>query len=207
MTARPRFGPSSTADEAYIAAPKPDGKGVVHDLDEARRRVEAALVTVAQQGDQDAFAELYRRIRPAVYRLASFHAGESAAEDIVAETFARVWNGLPRYRDTGAPFAAWVYGIARHVAIDEVRKGARSDTSGELPDQAVANRDEDHVALATAIDRLPAEQRLVIELKYFVGLTNAEVAAAVGGTPGSVNAKQWRALRALRGLLDEGGDG
>jgi RNA polymerase sigma-70 factor, ECF subfamily len=181
-----------------------DGKGEVHDLDEARRRGEIALVSAAKQGDRDAFAELYRRTRPAVYRLASFRAGESAAEDIVAETFMRAWKALPGYRDTGAPFAAWIYAIARHVALDEVRKAGRSVACAEVPDRGFETGIEDKLALSEAIDRLPHEQRVVIELKYFAGLTNAEVAAAIGGTPGAVNAKQWRGLGSLRQLLAEG---
>ena len=61
----------------------------------------------------------------------------------------------------------------------------------------------DLLALREAIDLLPTEQRQVVELKYLVGLTNDEVAAALGTTAGAVNAKQWRALRALERLLED----
>lgn len=194
---------SSIPEAPYIPAVPSDGNGEVHDLDEARRRAEVALVEAAKQGDRDAFAELYRRTRPAVFRLASFRAGEPAAEDIVAETFLRAWKALPDHRDTGAPFAAWLYGIARHVAVDEIRRSARSEPRDELPDRGVETGAHDRMALLEAIERLPEEQRLVIELKYFAGLTNAEVASVIGGTTGAINAKQWRALGAMRTFLSQ----
>jgi len=59
------------------------------------------------------------------------------------------------------------------------------------------------LTLSQAMDRLPQEQRQVLELKFLVGLTNSEVAAALGKTTGAVNAKQWRALEALRRTLGE----
>jgi RNA polymerase sigma factor (sigma-70 family) len=59
------------------------------------------------------------------------------------------------------------------------------------------------LTLRGAIDGLPTEQRQVIELKYLVGMTNDEVAAAMETTPGAVNARQWRALKALAEILEE----
>jgi RNA polymerase sigma-70 factor (ECF subfamily) len=192
---------SARAQTPYIRSVPEDVDAEIHDLGKARRRAEASLVEAAKEGDREAFAELYRRTRPAVYRLASFRAGEPSAEDVVAETFFRAWKALPGHRDTGAPFAAWLYGIARHVAVDELRRSARAAASDHVPDRAIESGAHDRLALAEAIEHLSEEQRVVIELKYFAGLTNAEVAAVVGGTPGAVNAKQWRALGAMRTFL------
>jgi RNA polymerase sigma-70 factor (ECF subfamily) len=157
---------------------------------------ERSLVTRAQGGDREAFGELYRTHAPAVARLVRFRMG-AEDEDAVAEVFFRAWRGLGGYRDTGVPFSAWLYGIARHVAIDELRKRHRAEPTDELPDREVEPMTADLLTLRGAIDQLPTEQRQVIELKYLVGLTNDEVASAMGCTPGAVNAKQWRALRAL----------
>ncbi|HEX6844857.1 MAG TPA: RNA polymerase sigma factor [Actinomycetota bacterium] len=157
---------------------------------------ERALVSRAQGGDREAFGELYRTHAPAVARLVRFRMG-TEDEDAVAEVFFRAWRGLGGYRDTGVPFSAWLYGIARHVAIDELRKRHRAEPTDELPDREVEPMTDDLLTLRGAIDQLPTEQRQVIELKYLVGLTNDEVASAMGCTPGAVNAKQWRALRAL----------
>lgn len=166
------------------------------------REHERELVARAQGGDREAFEELYRTHAPAVARLVRFRMG-SEDEDAVAEVFFRAWRGLGGYRDAGVPFSAWLYGIARHVAIDELRKRGRTEPTEELPDREVEPMTADLMTLRGAIDQLPAEQRQVIELKYLLGLTNDEVAAAMGCSAGAVNAKQWRALRTLAGEMGE----
>lgn len=160
------------------------------------------LVERAKEGEREAFGDLYRRYHPPLFRLARAHLGEGA-EDAVAETFLRAWKGLPRYRDTGAPFLAWLYGIARHVIADEFRRRARVEPRPDLPDRRVEWAVDDELALAAAIRRLPDEQRQVVELKFLMGATNAQVAAALGKSEGAVNAKQWRGLAALRRMLEE----
>ena len=160
-----------------------------------------AWVEAAQRGDEDAFGQLYRLHRPAIVRMARLHAGIDG-DDLVAEVFMRAWTGLPTYRPTGVPFVAWLYGIARHVIVDQVRREARSTPQATLPERAVDFREDDRMMLAEAIDALPDEQRQVIELKYLLGLRNPEVAEALGVSTGAVNAKQWRALQTLRGLLE-----
>jgi len=160
------------------------------------------LVERAKQGDRDAFGQLYRLHQAAIFRMARLHVG-SDADDVVAEVFLRAWTALPRYRNTGAPFVAWLYGIARHVVADELSRRKRTEPRDELPDHGEEWREDDRLAIAAAIERLPAEQRQVIELKFLLGLRNPEVADALGVSTGAVNAKQWRALGTLRGLLEE----
>ncbi|MGE5227709.1 MAG: RNA polymerase sigma factor [Planctomycetaceae bacterium] len=157
----------------------------------------------AQEGDRAAFEELYRAHVAGVARRVRYRMG-AADEDVVAEVFVRAWRALPRYRDTGAPFAAWLDGICRHLVVDTFRARGRSVPVAEVPDRSVEPMSADLLALREAIDLLPTEQRQIVELKYLVGLTNGEVAAALGTTPGAVNAKQWRALRALERLLEDG---
>ncbi len=159
------------------------------------------LVERAKRGDRDAFGQLYRHHHVGIFRMARFHLGRDA-EDVVAEVFLRAWTALPRYRDTGAPFAAWLYGIARHVVLDEFARRARTEPRDQLPDRGSEWREDDRLAIAAAIERLPTEQRQVIELKFVLGLRNPEVAAALGVSIGAVNAKQWRALGALREMLE-----
>jgi RNA polymerase sigma-70 factor (ECF subfamily) len=187
---------------AYISAPRRDGTGErpaeVRSIDPIR-----GLVQTAKEGDRDAFGQLYRLHHASVVRLVRFRLGADH-EDAVAEVFARAWAGLPRYRDTGAPFAAWLYGIARHVVADEISRRIRSHPVSAVPETAVDPRNDERLALSEALHRLPDEQRQVIELKYLVGLKNPEVAEVFGISAGAVNAKQWRALRALRELLEDG---
>lgn len=185
-----------------ISASAPDVPTETDEADVSRPGLVQRLVERAKEGEREAFGDLYRRYHPPLFRLARAHLGEGA-EDAVAETFLRAWDALPRYRDTGAPFVAWLYGIARHVIADEFRRRARVEPRPDLPSRLVEWAVDDELALAAAIRRLPNEQRQVVELKFLMGATNAQVAAALRKSEGAVNAKQWRALAALRRMLEE----
>ncbi len=187
---------------ANISAASADNHSDGNVVDLRTRDGVSALVERAKGGDREAFGELYRSYHASLFRLARLHIG-AAAEDVVAETFLRAWAGLARYRDTGAPFIAWLYGIARHVLADEFARGSRVEPRAELPERVVEVAMDDRLTLAQALEQLPEEQRQVLELKFLVGLTNPEVAAALGKTTGAVNAKQWRALETLRRMLEE----
>ncbi|HEX3299788.1 MAG TPA: RNA polymerase sigma factor [Actinomycetota bacterium] len=166
------------------------------------REHERALVARAKDGEQDAFGTLYRQHVAAVSRVVRFRLGRED-EDAVSEVFLRAWRGLSTYRDTGVPFAAWLYGIARHVAVDVLRASARTEPRAELPDVEVDPMTVELLTLHDAIEQLPTEQRQVIELKYLVGMSNAEVAAAMDTSTGAINARQWRALKSLADVLED----
>jgi RNA polymerase sigma-70 factor (ECF subfamily) len=187
---------------ANISVPKADIQARSHDVDDRTSDRVALLAERAKSGDRDAFGELYRACYAPLLRAARFHLG-AAAEDVVAETFIRAWAGIDRYRDTGAPFIAWLHGIARHVVADELARRRRVEPRAEPPEHSKELSVDERLTLAQAMDRLPQQQRQVLELKFLVGLTNSEVAAALGKTTGAVNAKQWRALEALRKTLGE----
>jgi RNA polymerase sigma-70 factor (ECF subfamily) len=171
--------------------------------DEERRSEtmgERELVALARDGDRDAFGHLFRTHYPAIYRMARAGLGDGA-DDAAAETFLRAWTALPRYRDTGAPFAAWLAGIARHVIVDEFRRRTRSKPRDHVDPGSFEHHHEDRMALAAALEKLPDEQRQILELKFFLGLTNDEIAMALGKGAGAVNTQQWRALQALRKVM------
>lgn len=191
---------TSAGTAPYISAASSDVQASDHVADATNLDRVPRLVERAKHGDKDAFGELYRLYHDSLYRLARVRLG-AAAEDAVSETFLRAWAGLSRYRDTGAPFVAWLYGIARHVVLDEMAKRRRVEPRAEPPAQRGDSGVDDRLTLAAAIDRLPDEQRQVLELKFLAGLSNPEVAKALGKTVGAVNAKQWRALQALREVL------
>jgi RNA polymerase sigma-70 factor, ECF subfamily len=160
------------------------------------------LVALAKAGDREAFGDLYRLYHAPIYRVVRAQLGDGA-DDAVAETFVRAWGSLHRYRVTGVPFVGWLYGIARNVVRDEFRRRRRVEPTDRVPDEMIESAMDDDLSLAAAIARLPAEQRKVVELKFLVGLTNAEIASILGITPGAVNSKQWRALDRLRRALEE----
>jgi RNA polymerase sigma-70 factor (ECF subfamily) len=185
---------------ANISRVSSDGKGEEPD----GRAHERALVERAKDGDRDAFGVLYKDHAAAVARVVRFRLGRDD-EDAVSEVFLRAWRGLSGYRDTGAPFSAWLYAIARHVSIDLVRTSTRTEPRADVPDREVAEMTAELLTLHDAIEQLPTEQRQVIELKYLVGMSNVEVASAMDTSTGAVNAKQWRALKALADVLEEKG--
>lgn len=190
----------------YISRALPDRNAEGNeDTTAADKRRISRLVAAARAGDRDAFGELWRTHHPAVWRLARYSLPVAAVEDAVAETFLRAWTALPRYRDTGAPLAAWLHGIARHVVADVHRRAARVEPRSELPEEASRfdQQETDRVVLAEAIQQLPDEQRRVIELKFLVGLANPDVARALRKSVGAVNALQWRAVANLRRIMGE----
>jgi RNA polymerase sigma-70 factor (ECF subfamily) len=186
---------------AYISAPPSDMDDDGRDV--PRQLEEDELVASARRGDKEAFGVLYRRYLGPVHKLAGFYLPD-AADDVAAEVFLRAWKNLSRYEQRGARFVSWLYGITRHVVADELRKRGRTEPRDEVPETLT----EDHTALRMAIratiDRLPDDQRRVVEMKYLMGLRNPEVAEIMSKSVGAVNALQWRALRSMREWMDEG---
>jgi RNA polymerase sigma-70 factor, ECF subfamily len=163
------------------------------------------LVTRAQAGDQDAVDALYRLHVDRIYAYLAANVGNPHdAEDLTTQTFMRMLVSLPRYRPGSTPFAAWLFRIARNLAIDHFRAVARArarvqpaparDASAEDEALSVLDREVVRGELAT----LPLGQREVLTLKFVCGLTNAEVASVLGKTEGAVKALERRALRTLQ---------
>jgi RNA polymerase sigma-70 factor (ECF subfamily) len=187
-------------DSANISALQPDIQetvGDVRSLDSVARLVERA-----KDGDKDAFGQLYILHRDAILRFARFRLG-AEADDVVSEVFTRAWVTLNRYEYTGLPFVAWLYGIARHVVADELARRSRMQAQADLPESLPRWAEDDRIDLFEAIEKLPTEQRQVIEMKYFMGMRNPEVADVLNTTVNAVNGRQWRALAALRDHLEE----
>jgi RNA polymerase sigma-70 factor (ECF subfamily) len=162
----------------------------------------ARLVDRARRGDKDAYGQVFRLHRDAICRLARLHVG-TEFDDVVTEVFVRAWVQLPRYRQSDGPFVAWLYGIAREVFANEQERPSRVEPTAEPADIAMLV-DDDRTSLASAIRNLPREQRRVIEMRFLMGMRDAEVAAALRTTPDAVNEKQWRALTTLRGEMVSG---
>jgi RNA polymerase sigma-70 factor (ECF subfamily) len=168
------------------------------------------LVVRAQRGDPEAFAELYDLYADRLYRFARFRLGQvEDAEDVVQRVFLTVIENLPRYQHRGVPFDAWIFRIARNESIDLLRRRRPRD-----PLEAIAGRPatdpgpEDRaveaielVAVAQALVELTDEQREVIALRYFAGLSAAEAGAVMGKREGSIRALQFRAIASLRRTL------
>jgi RNA polymerase sigma-70 factor (ECF subfamily) len=174
----------------------------------------AAVVRRAVTGDRSATSELLTWFRPAVLRycrarLGRFSGSYDAADDVAQEVFVAVLSALPRYRDEGKPFAAFVFGIAGHKVAAAQRAAYRMpvpvERIPETPDlgdgpeeSALRNADADRVR--ALLEQLPEQQRELLTLRVAGGLSAEETAAALGMTAGAVRVAQHRALQRLRSL-------
>ncbi len=173
---------------------------------------EIALVAAART-DPRAFAVLYRRHVSAIYRFCHRRLGtKEAAEDATAQVFTKALGGLAGYR--GGSFQGWLFAIAHHVVVDEVRRvrpdvpltaAAASIDPRPGPEEVVADAEASR-SLRAVLAQLPPEQRRVLELRL-AGLSGVEIAVALGRSHGTVRNLQHRTLVRLRALLGVTGSG
>ena len=171
---------------------------------------DAALVRRVAAGDSRAFEALYDRYRGPAYGLAfRLTRGPGLAEEVVQDVFLNLWRKAGHYDSRRGSLGSWLLTSVRHRAIDLLRSGARREQQVEL--EAMAERLEsperteevaaDRERSATArrlVEDLPADQREVIELAYFGGLTQGEIAARSGVPLGTVKGRSRLALEKLR---------
>ncbi len=172
--------------------------------------------TAAVRGDRAALARVLEAIRPIVVRycrarVGASHRGYASADDVVQEVCLAVITALPRYRDQGRPFLAFVYGIAAHKVADAHRSAARNraEPVAEVPDTQIENDGPEQRALdseagsrmAALLDTLPERQREILVLRLVVGMSAEETADAVGSTAGAVRVAQHRGLAKLKEAL------
>jgi len=175
-------------------------------------RDEARLIQRAKAGDPAAFAEIYDRHQPAIYRYIFFRVGDVAtAEDLSGEVFVRLMEKIDHFTRRGRPLLAWLYTIARNLITDYQRQAGQITTLppyeelvAETDDlEQAAERELGRRRLAAALTHLTEDQRQVIILKFIEGLDNAEVARTLGKSVGAVKSLQHRALAALRHILEK----
>ncbi|MDH6247794.1 sigma-70 family RNA polymerase sigma factor [Mycobacterium sp. OTB74] len=170
-----------------------------------------AVVADAVAGDPDALRKVLETIRPIVVRYCRARVGERSglsADDVTQEVCLAVITALPRYRDQGRPFLAFVYGIAAHKVADAHRAAGRNraDVTDELPDRASGDPGPEQLAIdSDAAARmnallavLPDRQREILILRVVVGMSAEETAEALGSTAGAVRVAQHRALARLK---------
>jgi RNA polymerase sigma-70 factor (ECF subfamily) len=168
------------------------------------------LVSEAQRGDPQAFGQLFDEYAGPIHRfIASRVNSPSDAEDLTQLVFVKALEALPRYEARGIPFGGWLFRLARNAIIDQIRTrrdhlplvtALTRETDDAGPEATAALRDDlDRVAHALA--DLTDDQREVIELRFFAGLSVLETAIAMGRQEGTVRGLQFRAIAALRRSL------
>jgi RNA polymerase sigma factor (sigma-70 family) len=173
---------------------------------------DAVLVGLVARSDGAAVAELYRRFGPAAYRLALRTVrDELLAEDAVQDAFFDVWRSAEQYRSERAKPTTWILTFVHRRAVDLVRYEGRRRTepleavehpSHPAADEEVSVRTR-RAAVQDALRRLPEEQRQVLELAYYGGFTQSELAERLEQPLGTIKSRTFSGLARLRELLSE----
>ncbi|HET8651585.1 MAG TPA: sigma-70 family RNA polymerase sigma factor [Gaiellaceae bacterium] len=168
------------------------------------------LIRMVGTGDRSAFDALYRRYARPVFGLALRRLGDRGrAEDAVQETFASVWRAARTYKPERGPGAPWLYAVARNAIVDNGR--ARRETPVDPPeevagDETPAERAESGwVAwrVHRALGELPENERQVIELAYWGGRSQSEIADLLGIPLGTVKTRTRSGLARLSSVLED----
>ncbi|WP_163663977.1 sigma-70 family RNA polymerase sigma factor [Mycolicibacterium alvei] len=171
------------------------------------------VVADAVAGDRNALSEVLAIIRPIVVRYVRARVGATersglSADDVAQEVCLAAITALPRYKDQGRPFLAFVYGIAAHKVADAHRAAARNraEPTEVVPERLSLEAGPEQTALDTEssermarlLSVLPEKQREILILRVVVGMSAEETAEAVGSTAGAVRVAQHRALARLK---------
>lgn len=206
LTSRTAGGPAA----AQTPRPRPgEPEQVEQDADSLRM---LALVKLAQDGDGEAFGQLYESYADTVYRYIYYRvSNRQLAEDLTSETFVRALRRISTFTWQGRDFGAWLVTIARNLVADhfkssryrlEVPTGEMVDSNGTGPTP------EEHVlgylsdkALLDAVCQLNPQQRECVTLRFLHGLSVAETARIMDKNDGAIKTLQYRAIRTLARLL------
>jgi RNA polymerase sigma-70 factor (ECF subfamily) len=169
---------------------------------------DSMLMTRIRSGDEDALAALHDRYAQVVYSVALRVLGETTqAEDILQEIFLQIWRNPQTFDSNRGSLGAWLAVIARHRAIDHLRRRRPEADIEEIVVAVDCNLEQitdRNIAIArvrSAVERLSPEQRRPLEMAFFQGLTHSEIAAKTGEPLGTIKTRIRSALLALRKVL------
>lgn len=176
---------------------------------------EQRLIQQAQKGSEEAFAQLYREHVQQIYRYIYYRTRDQhLAEDLTADVFTKVIEGLSRYVDKGKPFIAWLYRIAHARVVDHYRRQDRRPTATNVEEANLSITPDMDVelvkshaseALMDGIASLTVDQQQVIVLRFIEGLPIEAVAEQMGKKANAIKALQFRAVRSLASYLERSG--
>jgi RNA polymerase sigma factor (sigma-70 family) len=196
---------------ALLTAPPPPARAqreLVHLSDEA-------LLSLVAASHDGALAELYDRFGRVAYGLAlRILQDEALAQDAVQEAFLAVWRSADRFLAERAKASTWILTLVHRRAVDLVRREERrrGEPLESVPEPAAPDTPEDEVTLGyqrrvvqEALRRLPPEQRQALELGYYGGLTQSQLAEQLGEPLGTIKSRMFTGLARLRDLLANAG--
>lgn len=200
------------------SGPKASARGAV----DAARDEDALLIDHVARGDAHALEQIYDRYSRGVFSLALRLLGDAtAAEEVVQETFLKVWRQPAAYQPNRGRLLPWLLGVAHHQAVDMLRRrqleqrhrastgSAHAEglsdaldhlglTSGDDDPQLRAGSFDQRQAIGRALAALPPEQRQPLELAYYRGMTQFEVATVLGVPLGTIKTRMRLGLQQLR---------
>lgn len=178
---------------------------------------DADLIALVTQGDQEALTALYERYSRAVYSFSLRIVGDAqVAEEILQEVFVRAWQQGGSFQSARGSLITWLLSITHNLSIDEVRRRKRRPQKAEseepesilaaLPDEGLDVEEEVwlsslRTSIQEALRQLPAAQREAIELAYFQGLTQREIADTLGEPLGTIKTRMRLGMLKLREQL------
>lgn len=169
-------------------------------------------------GDEEAFRGLFNRYAPSAKALAQRVVRQShLAEEIVQEAFIAVWKNPAAYDGGRGSVRSWLMGMVHHRAVDLVRREEAHRRRAEAAIPEAIEEEADHAddvvqqlaepaerrMVRTALAELPAEQRSVLEMMYFDGLSQSQISEATGIPLGTVKSRTLLGMRRMRGALSE----
>jgi RNA polymerase sigma-70 factor (ECF subfamily) len=156
------------------------------------------------------FEDLYRRAFPRVYAyVATLLRDRSAAEEVTAQAFERAFRKRRQFKPSRGSADAWLFGIARNAALDELRRRGRRAALETEPEDAAALPAEEHAEHAlrratvrAALATLEPGERDLVALKFSAGLSNAEIARVIGASESNAGTRLHRVIEKLRKACD-----
>ena len=176
------------------------------------------LLLQAQQGNMDAFADLFEDIRSMIFAVACRLVGPTDAEDVVMETYLKAWQALPRFNKRSS-LRTWLFRITNNCALDLIRARQRrrqhvvdeddqqTDLIARIPDEnqdtpdTVMERNEIVTIVRAALSELPNEHSITLQLRYTDGLSYSEIAASTGVSIGTVMSRIFNGKKKLQKIL------
>lgn len=174
--------------------------------------IDVALVGAMARGDRTAIARLYDRHAPGMLALAQRIVGDRReAEDLLHDVLLEAWRGAGAFDPGRGTVRAWLLMRVRSRALDRRRAAAvaRAEPLEEATARATSDHEgdrADHARVRRALAALPTEQRAVLELAYFEGLSSSEIAARLGTPIGTVKSRVAAAMAKLRACLADRGE-
>ena len=173
------------------------------------------LVSACQNGETKSFGKIYDFYIDSVYRYVYYRVNQEDVEDVVEDVFVRVWENIDKYVPGEHPFSAWLFRIAHNLVVDHYRKTRKHISLREnLPKHIIQSDDDPADWASTKLNQTFVREALVelkevyqqiLVLKYLSGFENKEIARIMDMNEGNVRILQYRALKALRQILEERG--